>query len=611
MPFAVGETVGAYNLVAQLGQGGMATVYKAYHSSLDRFVAIKVLHYAFMDDPNFLARFQREARVVAKLEHPNIVPVYDFSEFEGRPYLVMKFIEGETLKDRLEKGPLAAPDILRVVDSVGAALAYAHRQNILHRDIKPSNVLLGQDGQIYLADFGLARLVETGESSLTADRMVGTPQYISPEQALSKPDLDARSDIYSFGVMLYELTVGKVPFNAESPFSIIHDQIYTPLPMPRQLNPQISKLLEQVLLKALAKDPNERYSDVNALVQSFHSALPMDPAGQPLQSDAINTLAVEGVFLAAGPSTPSASVAANPLPAGQLPATIAAGVESQSPTPAKPARKKIKTGWLIVAIAGGLILLFACLVLGAQVLKNGAVAKATRQAATQAALQGSGTVVPALLLTPPAAVQLTTPTPSALASALASGLQIALNNAVASWSKGNMQDTDKQLDAALALSGGDVKTLMNDIRYLDNQRAWLPAALLIGKASQPGQISLVNISADQIDKIHEVFYNAAKDPLSGSFFNQTGGHPLMVVAKMRYQLYYGDAALTQQQLDRLLGMPLQLKRFPEAKLLQVELSIHNKNLSLASDQLTALLADSTLPVWVNQAAQNLKKQLNP
>ncbi len=599
MPFAIGETVGPYNLVAQLGQGGMATVYKAYHVALDRFVAIKVLHYAFMDDSNFLARFQREARVVAKLEHPNIVPVYDFSEFEGRPYLVMKFIEGETLKDRLEKGKLSAPEILSVVDSVGAALAYAHKQNVLHRDIKPSNVLLGQDGQIYLADFGLARLVETGESSLTADRMVGTPQYISPEQALSKPDLDARSDIYSFGVMVYEMTVGKVPFNAESPFSIIHDQIYTPLPMPRQANPEISVPLEQVLLKACSKTPEDRYKDVSTFVQSFRAALEIDSASLPPSGANSTTMVIDEALLIGAPT------AADSVPGFQQSAVITAGAENPGEAASKPARKKVKTGWLILGIAGSLIILFLCLAVGWQVLKAGAAAKATRQAATQAALQAASTVtaVPVLLVTPPAVAQLSTPDQSAL--------QMALNNAVTSWSKGNMPDSDKQLDAALALSGGDTKTLMADIRYLDNQQAWLSAAILVGKASQPGQISLANITPDQIDKIHEVFYNAARDPLSGDLFKQTGTHPLMVVARIRYQLYYGDSAQAQIQLNKLLSMPLQLKRFPEARLLQVEGSIQNKALQQASDEVISLLADNTIPVWVNQEAQTLKNHLNP
>ncbi|HXF84606.1 MAG TPA: protein kinase [Anaerolineales bacterium] len=272
MPFAVGENVGPYRIVEQLGQGGMATVFKAYHASLDRYVAIKALHPAFHQDASFALRFQREARVIAKLEHPNIVPVYDYAEHENRPYLVMKFIEGETLKARLDKGPLSSEEILRIVDAVGSALAYAHKQGVLHRDVKPSNVLLGTDGQIYLADFGLARMAQSGESTLSSDMIMGTPQYISPEQAMGMADLDQRTDLYSFGVMLYEMVVGKVPFNADTPFSIIHDHIYTPLPMPRAVNPNISEAVERVLLKSLAKERADRFEDAAQMVEAFKSA---------------------------------------------------------------------------------------------------------------------------------------------------------------------------------------------------------------------------------------------------------------------------------------------------------------------------------------------------
>ncbi len=217
MPFVVGETVGPYRIIEQLGQGGMATVFKAYHPALDRYVAIKAMHPAFMEDPNFLARFQREAQVVAKLEHPGIVPVYDFAEHESRPYLVMRYIEGETLKARLSRGPLTKDEVLTIVDAMGSALAYAHEQGILHRDIKPSNVLLANEGKIFLADFGLARIAQAGASTLSTDVMLGTPQYISPEQAMGKRDLGAGTDIYSFGVMLYELVAGRVPFSADTP----------------------------------------------------------------------------------------------------------------------------------------------------------------------------------------------------------------------------------------------------------------------------------------------------------------------------------------------------------------------------------------------------------
>jgi serine/threonine protein kinase len=273
MSFAAGENVGPYRIIEQLGQGGMASVFKAYHPALDRFVAIKVLHPAFKEEPNFLSRFQREARVVAKLEHANIVPVYDFAEHEGQPYLVMKFIEGQTLKARLNQGPLSKEEALDIVEAVGNALTYAHRRGVLHRDVKPSNVLISPDGKIYLADFGLARMAEAGASTLSKDVMMGTPQYVSPEQAKGNIELHEGTDVYSFGVVLYELVVGRVPFNADTPFSIIHDHIYTPLPLPSKVNPQVPEVIERVLLKSLAKDPDDRFQSVETLVRSFRVAV--------------------------------------------------------------------------------------------------------------------------------------------------------------------------------------------------------------------------------------------------------------------------------------------------------------------------------------------------
>ena len=278
MTFTVGENIGPYRILEEIGQGSMATVYKAYQASLDRYIALKVLHPAFKEDPNFLERFEREARLVSGLEHPNIVPFYDSADCEGYPYLVMKFIEGETLKARLKKGPLKETDILTIARSVGAALTYAHKKGILHRDVKPSNVLLSTKGEVYLADFGLARLVATSDSTLSAELLIGTPQYISPEQAGGIKDLDARTDVYSFGIMLYQMTVGRVPFDAEIPYAIVLDHIYKPLPLPREINPSLSRELENVLLKALAKDRDDRYPDVASLVKAFETALAVSPA---------------------------------------------------------------------------------------------------------------------------------------------------------------------------------------------------------------------------------------------------------------------------------------------------------------------------------------------
>lgn len=269
MTITPGENVGSYRVIEQLGSGGMATVFKAYHPSLDRYVAIKVLHPAFKADPQFFERFQREARIVANLEHPNIIPVYDFSEHEGEPYLVMRFIEGDTLKPEMEGQPMPPTEVLHLMRPVCKGLSYAHKQGVLHRDIKPSNIMITDDGSVFVTDFGLARMVQAGESTLSQDMMVGTPQYISPEQAQGVSDLDQRTDIYSLGVVLYEMLTGRVPFSADTPFATVHDHIYTPLPMPSSVNPNIEPDVERMLLKALAKDPNDRFATVDELLQAL------------------------------------------------------------------------------------------------------------------------------------------------------------------------------------------------------------------------------------------------------------------------------------------------------------------------------------------------------
>ena len=272
MPFIIGENVGPYRLVEKLGKGGMATVFKAYHPSLDRYVAIKALHPAFMEHPGFLERFEREAKVVAKLEHPNIVPIYDFSEYEGRPYLVLKYVRGETLKARLEKSKLTYKESRHIFRVISSALAYAHKQGVLHRDVKPSNVLLDKAGGIYLADFGLARITETSQTTLSGQMMMGTPHYISPEQAKGLGNLDSGTDIYSLGIMMYELLVGEVPFQADTPFSVIHDHIYTPLPLPHDVNPDITEEMQRAMLKALAKKREDRYTNISEMMAAFLKA---------------------------------------------------------------------------------------------------------------------------------------------------------------------------------------------------------------------------------------------------------------------------------------------------------------------------------------------------
>lgn len=278
MSFTIGSTVGSYQIEEKLGQGGMATVYKAYHQRLDRHVAIKVLHAVFKDDDSFLRRFTREAQVVARLEHPNIVPVYDFAEHEGYPYLVMRFVQGETLKERLNQGTLSTKEMIRIASHVAAGLDHAHKQGVLHRDIKPSNILLTPGGGVFIADFGLARITQSGESTLSQDMIMGTPQYISPEQAKGTVDLDGRTDIYSFGIILYEMVTGRVPFAADTGYSVIHSQIFDAPPLPSSLNDKISPALELVLLKVLSKDPADRYATAGEFIAAFKAALQDAPS---------------------------------------------------------------------------------------------------------------------------------------------------------------------------------------------------------------------------------------------------------------------------------------------------------------------------------------------
>ncbi len=268
-----GDTVGPYEILAQRGTGGMATVYHAYHARLDRDVAIKVMHPNFLQDDDFLARFEREAQIVAKLEHPNIVPVYDFADHDGQPYLVMKYIAGRTLKQVMFKRALTLGEILRIGRAIAEALSYAHTQGVLHRDVKPANVILDENETPYLTDFGLARLVSGGDSSMSQNAIIGTPNYVSPEQAEGNTPLTASTDVYSLGVMLYEMVVGRVPFQGDTPYAVIHDHIYTPVPAPSTVNPEVPQAVEAVLLKTLAKAPGDRYPSATALMDAFEAAV--------------------------------------------------------------------------------------------------------------------------------------------------------------------------------------------------------------------------------------------------------------------------------------------------------------------------------------------------
>lgn len=251
-----GRTWAGYQVVSTLGRGGMAIVYKAYQPNLERHVAIKFLLHG-PSDPTLIDRFKQEARLVAHLRHPNIVTVLDFGEDQGIPYLVMEYVEGETLLARLGE-PMTLSEALSIAGQVAAALDYAHRHGVVHRDVKPSNILLAEEGCV-LSDFGIAKPLE-GAAHLTQTGVtIGTPEYMSPEQCQGLP-VDARSDIYSLGVVLYEMLTGRPPFVGPTSMSVMLKHVGEPLPPPRRINPSIPPEVEAAVLRATAKDPAERYT---------------------------------------------------------------------------------------------------------------------------------------------------------------------------------------------------------------------------------------------------------------------------------------------------------------------------------------------------------------
>jgi len=317
----IGETLGKYQIIEHLGRGGMAEVYKAYQPSLDRHVAVKVLHSFLADEANFLARFRREAKAVAALRHPNIVQVYDFDYDQERRvyYMVMEFIDGPSLKVRLQElaarqERMGVDEAIRIVTAVGGGLDYAHRRGMVHRDVKPANIMFTSEGQVILTDFGIAKMVNV--TGITASgAMVGTPAYISPEQGLGHAG-DERSDIYSLGIVLYQLLTGNLPFDADTPMGVVLKHINDPLPSPRLLRPDLSVGLERVILRALAKDPAQRYQTAAQFVADLRRAA----AGQAVQTPPHATAVTASELEQTIPMRPVSSTGMVTPPSGVTPA---------------------------------------------------------------------------------------------------------------------------------------------------------------------------------------------------------------------------------------------------------------------------------------------------
>ncbi|PKN95529.1 MAG: hypothetical protein CVU44_02245 [Chloroflexi bacterium HGW-Chloroflexi-6] len=254
------ENIGRYEVKSELGRGGMATVYKAYDPRFEREVAVKVLPREMLHDPQFRVRFEREAKTVASLEHPAIVPVYDVGEEDGQPYFVMRYMMGGSLSERIDAGSLSIRDTAKLIERLASALDDAHAKGIVHRDLKPGNILFDHIGEPYISDFGIAKIAQSqGTATVTGGGIVGTPAYMSPEQAQGDK-VDGRSDIYALGVIVFEMLTGRQPYEADTPMAVVVKHITDPVPHILDVNPNLPSDLEHVIERAMAKNRDDRYA---------------------------------------------------------------------------------------------------------------------------------------------------------------------------------------------------------------------------------------------------------------------------------------------------------------------------------------------------------------
>lgn len=389
----VDKTLGKYRIVEHLGSGGMAEVYKAYQPGLDRYVAIKVLHSFLAQEEDFLTRFQREAKFAAMLRHPSIIQVYDFDydEKDNVYYMVMELIEGLSLKVQMqqmaEEGKMIAlEDAISITVAIANALDYAHQHGTVHRDVKPANIMFTKENQPILTDFGIAKMVDV--AGLTASgAMVGTPAYMAPEQGMGQAG-DERSDIYSLGVVFYQLATGNLPFDADTPLGVALKHINAPLPPPTVIQPNLPPSIEAVIMRALAKDPEKRYQTA----KEFAAALKQAAAGEQIEPPPPESTMGLGIVAEAprmqGQSSPQWEMATLPsAPAFR----VAAATESR---PKRP--------WIVIAVSVLGVILVASILLFA----------------TGAGKRLLGTIF-SPLETPPVGDGTSTPTPDAMATQFA------------------------------------------------------------------------------------------------------------------------------------------------------------------------------------------------
>ncbi len=416
-----GQDIGRYRIIELLGQGGMATVYRAYDTHLECEVAVKFIR---MDQvtpaevERTLKRFEREAKEVARLTHPSIVKVTDYGEYKGTPYLVMVYLSGGTLKQLAGK-PLPYEQAARLLAPVARALEYAHEKNIIHRDIKPGNILLTDKGQPMVSDFGIAKILglEGGNTLTSTNVAIGTPEYMAPEQWFNQ--ISAQSDIYSLGVVFYELVTGRKPYTADTPAAIFLKQSTDPLPRPRSFVPGLPEEVERVLYKALAKKPEDRYASMGEFAAALEGLAGLVKAVQSPHPEVFETVSARPAAPAAAPKPPEPQVFQTEETGLEMPASHSAWV-SEPPTaksaiipvslPLKdtPARSHI-SGW-IWAVAGIIVLTGLVMLIRWGIGKYASILVTTQTAPALAALPPTFTPVLVMPTITPASTQTMTPT---------------------------------------------------------------------------------------------------------------------------------------------------------------------------------------------------------
>jgi serine/threonine-protein kinase len=305
------ENIGRYEVKSELGRGGMATVYKAYDPRFEREVAVKVLPREMLHDPQFRVRFEREAKTVASLEHPAIVPVYDVGEEDGQPYFVMRYMIGGSLSERIKSNSLSLTDTAKIIDRLASALDEAHAKGVVHRDLKPGNILFDHINEPYVSDFGIAKIAQSpGSATVTGGGIIGTPAYMSPEQAQGDK-VDGRSDIYALGVIVFEMLTGRQPYESDTPMAVVVKHITDPVPHILDSNPNLPAEIEPVIERAMAKSRDERYPNAKEFSQALTAVARGEsptftpakvPAGKPVDKTRVASHTAQETRVAAHPS---------------------------------------------------------------------------------------------------------------------------------------------------------------------------------------------------------------------------------------------------------------------------------------------------------------------